>query len=415
MPAANAPRFYYGWIVVVVTALALLMSAGVRSAPGVFLLSVQEETQWSMGVISFAASMGLLVLGLTAPVGGLLIDRYGTRHVAPAALWLIGISMLLSAYVQAPWQLAVLWGGVSGIGTGIISGVLGATVATRWFVARRGLIIGLFGASTSAGLLIFAPALMLLATNLGWRTSSTVLGVLALLAIIPVAIWMRNDPADLGLTPLGAPLSTTPVRAGRADTGVMRRAVRSVEFWLLAGTFFICGATSNGIVGTHLIPFAHDHGIAQTTAAGLLALMGAMNFVGTLGSGWLTDRYDPRKLLAVYYSFRGVSLLFLPFVTEPLGLAAFAILFGLDYIATVPPTTALVADNFGRRNVGTVYGWVFCAHQVGAAMAAWGGGLARDALGSYGLAFLLAGALAMAGAILALRIQRTPKLAPLTA
>ena len=191
----------------------------------------------------------------------------------------------------------------------------------------------------------------------------------------------------------------------------MRRAVRSTEFWLLAGTFFICGATSTGLVGTHLIPFAHDHGIAQTTAAGMLALMGAMNFVGTLGSGWLTDRYDPRKLLAIYYGFRGVSLLFLPFVTEPMGLAAFAVLFGLDYIATVPPTTALVADNFGRRNVGTVYGWIFCSHQVGAALAAWSGGMARDALGDYGMAFLLAGVLAMAGALLALRINRTPALA----
>ncbi len=402
-------------MVVAVTALALLISAGVRSAPGVFLVSVQEDTQWSMGVISFAASMGLLVLGLTAPVGGLLIDRYGTRHVAPAALWLVGISMLASAYVQEPWQLAVLWGLVGGIGTGIISGVLGATVATRWFVARRGLIIGMFGASTSAGQLLFAPALMILATSLGWRTSSTMLGVLAMLAIIPVAIWMRNDPADLGLTPMGAPLTTTPVQAGGADKGVMGRALRNVEFWLLAGTFFICGATSTGIVGTHLIPYAHDHGIAQTTAAGMLALMGAMNFVGTLGSGWLTDRYDPRKLLAIYYTFRGISLLFLPFVTEPLGLGAFAILFGLDYIATVPPTTALVADNFGRRNVGTVYGWVFCAHQIGAALTAWGGGLARDALGSYGIAFLVAGALAVAGAMMALQIQRGTKVAAATA
>ena len=218
--------------------------------------------------------------------------------------------------------------------------------------------------------------------------------------------------ADVGLTPLGAPLSTTPVRAGGADKGVMGRALRNVEFWLLAGTFFICGATSTGIVGTHLIPYAHDHGIAQTTAAGMLALMGAMNFAGTLGSGWLTDRYDPRKLLAIYYSFRGISLLFLPFVTEPWGLGAFAILFGLDYIATVPPTTALVADNFGRRNVGTVYGWVFCAHQIGAALAAWGGGMARDALGSYGMAFLIAGALAVAGAMMALQIQRGAKVAP---
>ena len=407
---SNSPRLYYGWIVVGVTALALLVSAGVRSAPGVFLVPLQEDTQWSTGVISFAVSIGLLVLGLTAPVSGWLIDRFGPRLLAVIALVLISISMAASAFIQEPWQLALLWGGVSGVGTGIISGVLGATVAMRWFVARRGLVIGMFGASTSAGQLIFVPALMLAATTLGWRASSLVLSFIAMSAVLPVLLLLRNDPADLGLVPLGATPATTQPRA-RSEQGVMRRAVRSTEFWLLAGTFFICGATSTGLVGTHLIPFAHDHGIAQTTAAGMLALMGAMNFVGTLGSGWLTDRYDPRKLLAIYYGFRGVSLLFLPFVTEPMGLAAFAVLFGLDYIATVPPTTALVADNFGRRNVGTVYGWIFCSHQVGAALAAWSGGMARDALGDYGMAFLLAGALAMAGALLALRINRIPALA----
>jgi len=403
-------RFYYGWIVVAVAALTLLVSAGVRSAPGVFLVPLQEDMQWSVGVISFAVSIGLLVLGLTAPVSGWLIDRYGPRVLAIIALVLISISMAASAFIQQPWQLALLWGGISGVGTGIISGVLGATVAMRWFVARRGLVIGIFGASTSAGQLIFVPALMLAATTLGWRASSLVLSLIAMVAVLPVLLFLRNDPADVGQVPLGATPATTVPRA-RSEQGVMRRAVRSLEFWLLAGTFFICGATSSGLVGTHLIPFAHDHGIAQTTAAGMLALMGAMNFVGTLGSGWLTDRYDPRKLLAVYYGFRGISLLFLPFVTEPVGLAAFAVLFGLDYIATVPPTTALVADNFGRRNVGTVYGWVFCSHQVGAACAAWMGGLARDSFGDYGLAFFVAGTLAVAGALLALRINRTPVLA----
>ena len=406
----SSHRFYYGWVVVAVTALTLLVSAGVRSAPGVFLVPLQEDTQWSIGVISFAVSIGLLVLGLTAPVSGWFIDRYGPRRLAIIALVLISISMAASAFIQEPWQLALLWGGLSGVGTGIISGVLGATVAMRWFVARRGLVIGMFGASTSAGQLIFVPALMLAATTLGWRASSLALSLVAMVAVLPVLLFLRNDPADVGQVPFGATPATTAPRAG-AESGVMRRAVRSPVFWLLAGTFFICGATSNGLVGTHLIPFAHDHGISQTTAAGMLALMGAMNFVGTLGSGWLTDRYDPRKLLAIYYGFRGLSLLFLPFVTEPVGLAAFAVLFGLDYIATVPPTTALVADNFGRRNVGTVYGWVFCSHQVGAALAAWMGGLARDSFGDYGLAFLLAGTLAVAGALLALRISRTPVLA----
>ncbi|MBU6349666.1 MAG: MFS transporter [Chloroflexi bacterium] len=406
------PRpFFYGWIVVAATAAALLISSGVRSAPGVFLVPLQQETQWSTSVIAFAVSVGMLVLGLTAPLGGWLIDRFGPRQLAVAALVTLSTSMAASAFISSPWQLTLLWGGISGVGTGIISGVLGAAVAMRWFVAHRGLVIGIFGASTSAGQLLFVPGLMVAATTLGWRPSALFISLAAMAAVLPVLLFLRNEPADVGTLPLGA-LPTTAQHQG-SEAGIMRRALQSSEFWLLAGTFFICGATSTGLIGTHLIPHAHDHGIPQTTAAGMLALMGTMNFVGTLGSGWLTDRYDPRKLLALYYSFRGLSLLFLPFVTEPVGLAAFSILFGLDYIATVPPTTALVADHFGRRNVGTVYGWVFCSHQVGAALAAWGGGLARDTLGDYALAFLLAGLLAVAGALLSMRLGRTPLAVPL--
>jgi MFS family permease len=411
MRTTSTPPFFYGWIVVAATAAALLISSGVRSAPGVFLVPLQQETQWSTSVIAFAVSVGMLVLGLTAPLGGWLIDRFGPRQLAVAALVILSTSMAASAFISSPWQLTLLWGGVSGVGTGIISGVLGAAVAMRWFVARRGLVIGIFGASTSAGQLLFVPGLMVAATTLGWRPSALFISLAAMAAVLPVLLFLRNEPADVGTLPLGA-LPTTPQHQG-SEAGILRRALQSSEFWLLAGTFFICGATSTGLIGTHLIPHAHDHGIPQTTAAGMLALMGTMNFVGTLGSGWLTDRYDPRKLLALYYSFRGLSLLFLPFVTEPVGLAAFSILFGLDYIATVPPTTALVADHFGRRNVGTVYGWVFCSHQVGAALAAWGGGLARDTLGDYALAFLLAGLLAVAGALLSMRLGRTPLAVPL--
>lgn len=403
---------YYGWIVVAVAALVLLLSAANRSAPGVFIVPLQQETGWEMSTISLAVAIGLLVLGFTAPVSGILMDNLGPRTVTIVALLLTAAAMIASAFIQTPWQLALLWGGFSGVGTGMVASVLGVTVANRWFHERRSFVVGLFGASTSAGQLIFAPTLMIMASTIGWRWSSVALGGLALLALIPVIIWMRNEPAELGLAPLGSTqvAAAGSLRAG-VDPTVMSRAVRSSQFWLLCITFFVCGATSNGIVGTHLIPHSVDHGIAQPLAAGMLALMGGMNFVGTLASGWLTDRYDPRKLLFFYYGFRGLSLFLLPFVTEPAGLAVFAILFGLDYIATVPPTTALVADNFGRRNVGTVYGWVFCAHQIGAASAAYLGGIARDSLGDYGAAFLVAGVVAVTGALLALRIGRTPKLA----
>jgi predicted MFS family arabinose efflux permease len=291
---------------------------------------------------------------------------------------------------------------------------LGPAVANRWFVARRGLVIGIFGASLSAGQLVFVPALMAVVLTVGWRWSSVALGLMALVAIIPVLIFLRDDPADMGLAPYGA---TTGQGATRptVDPNVMQRAVKAPEFWLLAATFFVCGATSNGLIGTHLIPHAADHGIPQATAAGMLALMGAMNFVGTIASGWLTDKYDPRKLLCIYYGFRGLSLFLLPYVSGVFGLSVFAIMFGLDYIATVPPTTALVADTFGRRNVGTVYGWVFCSHQVGAALAAWLGGVTRDMFGDYLLAFLVAGAIAMIAAMLSLQIRHTPKAVPVTA
>jgi predicted MFS family arabinose efflux permease len=323
--------------------------------------------------------------------------------------------MLLSLQVSQPWHLVLVWGVLSGIGTGMVGSVLSAAVASRWFIARRGLVVGIFGAAISAGQLIFVPLLMTLSSRIGWQASSVVLGCISLGLLLP-ALLLRDDPADLGLRPYGATDDALLVRAAGAESGVMRRALGSSTFWLLAGTFFVCGATSNGLIGTHLIPYAVECGIPSEAAASSLALLGMMNFIGTICSGWLTDRYDPRKLLFVFYSFRGLSLLLLPFVNTPLGLAVFASIFGLDYIATVPPTTALIADRFGRRNVGIVYGWVFCAHQIGAAAAAWLGGLARDQFGNYTAAFLAAGIIAITAGLLALTIRAAaPRLQAATA
>lgn len=394
-----------------IVALSLVVAAGVRSAPGVFLVPVQNEMGWSRADISFAVSVGLVIFGLTAPLSGRLIDTFGPRKVMVVGLLVVGVSMAMGALVMQLWQLNAIWGVLSGVGTGVVGSVLGATVANRWFVARRGLITGIFGAATSAGQLVFVPALTQLAVNFGWRNASIVLGLIAIALIVPTVILMRNDPADVKVLPLGATAATNLVKSV-ADPEIMKRAVHTPEFWLLAGTFFVCGATSNGLIGTHFIAHAVDCGIPQVMAASTLAMMGMFNFVGTIASGWLTDRIDPRKLLAVYYSFRGLSLLLLPFVTDPLGLNVFAILFGLDYIATVPPTTALVADKFGRKNVGTVYGWVFCAHMIGAAAASWLGGITRDALGAYTVAFLVAGVIAIMAGALALVIRRTTKIQP---
>jgi sugar phosphate permease len=336
------------------------------------------------------------------------MQRFGVRNVAIVSLVITAVSMVFSSLVKTVWQLDLTFGLMSGLGTGLVASVLGATVANRWFIEKRGLVTGIFGASTSAGQLIFVPLLVALAAGLGWRTASLVIAGIAVVIVLPVIFLMRDDPADLGLKPLGANNDAPFIRVS-SEQGVMAKAVRSTDFWLLAVTFFVCGATSNGLIGNHLIPHAVEHGLTQPVAAGIYALMGAFNFVGTIASGWLTDRYDPRRLLMTYYGFRGLSLLLLPFVHDVAGLSVFAVMFGLDYIATVPPTTALVADTFGRRNVGVVYGWVFASHQLGAALAGWLAAVARERFGDYGLAFLVAGSIAIAAALLSLGIRRVSK------
>ncbi|MBZ9752092.1 MFS transporter [Deinococcus sp. HMF7604] len=404
-PSTSRPGLFYGWIVVAVAALVLLLSAGARSAPGVFLLPMQSDLGLNRTVLSFAASLGLIMFGLGGPLSGALMDRFGPRRVTAAGLLLIAASFGASALIHTAWQLHLVWGVLSGLGTGIVGSVLGATIANRWFVTGRGLVMGLFGAAGSAGQLLFLPLLTAMAGALGWRQSAVIIGGLALATLIPAAALLRDQPTEVGAQPLGLkPGEQAP--SVRPDPGVMRQAVRSGQFWLLALTFFVCGATSNGLIGMHFIAYCTEAGLTAGYAAGMLALMGAFNFAGTIASGWLTDRYDPRLLLGAYYAFRGVSLALLLFIPPGAGLVAFAVLFGLDYIATVPPTTALVADKFGRGNVGTVYGWVFCAHMVGAALAAWLGGVARDALGSYGVAFIVAALLSLAAAALTQGIGR---------
>ena len=408
---SGGQRFHYGWVVVAVTVLAIVVASAERSAPGVLIPAIKEDLGWSRAVISLAVSIGLILYGFASPVIGSFLDRFGPKRLMVAGLILIAFSTGVGAVMQAEWQLILAWGVLSGIGTGMISAVLGATVANRWFVERRGLVLGIFGGAISIGQLIFVPFLMWMVTGAGWRAAVVALAAVALLCLIPVLLFMRDDPAEVGLRPFGAAASVAPVApAGRPAPagGIARRAARTPEFWLLAGSFFICGATSNGLVGVHFVSHALDHGIADGTAAGALALMGAMTFVGTIFSGWLTDRHDPRKLLACYYTFRGLSLFLLPSVTSFQGLAVFAIVFGLDYIATVPPTSTLTADIFGRRNVGAVFGWIFAAHQIGAASAAFLAGVARDALGDFGPAFIAGGALSITGGLMALRVSPEP-------
>jgi sugar phosphate permease len=398
--------FFYGWVVVAVTAIVLLVTAGVRAAPGAFLLQMQQEPGWSTGALSFAIAVGLLTYGLSGPISGRLMAMIGTRGVTILSLGLTAGALGVSAVAHEIWQMTIFFGMLSGLSSGLVASILGPTIANRWFLKDRGLVVGILGASVSAGQLIFFPLLTGLAVGAGWRVGALVLGGITLVLIVPVLVWMRDDPADKGLTPRGSVAGAPVLAAPRADPGVMRRAVRSSDFWFLATTFFVCGATSNGPIGIHFITHAVEHGFTAGVAAEALAVMGLFNFVGTIASGWLTDRRDPRKLLLIYYGFRGVSLLFLPFVHDSMGIVFFSVLFGLDYIATVPPTVALVADAFGRQNVGIVYGWVYAAHQLGAAVAAFVAGIVREHVGDYSAAFVAAGWIAIVAGFAALAIKR---------
>ncbi len=399
-------RLFYGWIVVLVTVPVLMVAAGMRAAPGAWLVPMRLDLGWSIASLSFAGAIGMLVFGFSGPVAGAWIQRFGIRPVVGGSLLVSALAMAVSSQLQTQWQLYLVFGLLSGLATGMVGSVLGAVVSNRWFIRHRGLVVGMMGAATSAGQLVFFPLLTGWAVSFGWRTAALLLAGACLVLIPPFLLLMRGLPAQLGLEPLGGTALNRPPPA-RPAREIMAVALRSPVFWLLCATFFVCGATSSGLVGQHFIPHSVDHGFSEMTAAGTLAIIGAFNFVGTIASGWLTDRFDPRKLLLAYYVLRGLSLLALPFIQDHAGMLFFAVLFGLDYIATVPPTIALAADTFGRNNAGVVYGWVFASHQVGAFVAAWGAGLLRDSLGDYAMAFFIAGGLAVIAGLMALLIRRT--------
>ncbi|WP_186419719.1 MFS transporter [Bosea sp. CS1GBMeth4] len=403
LAAALARRgIHYGWAVAAVTFLTMLVTAGAVGAPGVLILPLQREFGWATSEISSALAVRLLLFGLMAPFAAAFMNRFGVRPVALVALSLIAASILGSFVMTQLWQLVLLWGFVLGFGTGLTAMVLGATVATRWFAQRRGLVVGLLTASTATGQLVFLPLLAALTEQVGWRVAMTfVLGMIALAALAVLAL-MRDRPADLGLSPYGgtqivpAPAQATSLAAMLASPLVaLRDAAKTGTFWILFGTFFVCGASTNGLVQTHFVALCGDYGMAAVTAASVLAVIGIFDFLGTVGSGWLSDRYDSRWLLFWYYGLRGLSLLFLPFTDFSFyGLSIFAIFYGLDWVATVPPTIKIAADRFGEKAT-LVFGWVFTGHQLGAAFAAYGAGFSRTVYDSYLPAFFIAGALCL--------------------
>ena len=401
-------RVHYAAIVAVVTFLVLLASAGVRAAPGVLIRPLEADFGWDRTSISFAIAVSIFAFGLGAPLGGGLIDRFGPRKVMLGGLVLIVAGLLPLVAMTELWQLHLFWGVITGIGTGAVSSVLGATIALRWFRSHRGIVIGAFSAAASAGQLIFIPNLQLITLSNGWQAAIAVMAIALAILIVPALLLMRDRPEDVGQRAFGATEDAAAEAADAAEalrTTSLRDAARTRDFWLLAGSFFICGYTSNGLIGTHLIPHAVEHGFTEVAAAGAVALMGTMNIVGTLASGWLTDRFDNRRLLAAYYGFRAISIAALPFIIEFPQLLLFAIVYGLDWIATVPPTANLTARIYGRGSLGTIYGWIFFSHMVGAALAAFLGGFFHDVLGDYHAIFISATLIGLIAVLLSLRIS----------
>jgi sugar phosphate permease len=405
-------RLYYGWIITAVTFLALLATAGMRSTPGVLIVPFEHEFGWSTATISLAVSINLVLYGLSSPFSAACIERFGVKTVMLAGLLLVAIASGLTTVMRTPWELDLLWGIMVGLATGSISSVLGAMVANRWFTKRRGFVTGLLTASNAAGQLVFLPLLASLVVSDGWRVASLAVAGSALLIVPIVAVLMRERPQDIGLLPYGAeadvPVEEKQENPLAATFGGLWRGLHSLDFWLLSGSFFICGLTTNGLIGTHLIPAAMDHGIPEVTAASLLAVIGIFDLIGTTVSGWLSDRLDNRVLLCWYYALRGLSLLWLPYAlgSSYLYLAVFVIFYGLDWVATVPPTARLTADRFGKNTMGVIYGWIFAAHQLGAATAAFGAGILRTWLGNYQVTFLLGGLFCLLAAGMVIRIGR---------
>lgn len=404
---------HYAWVIVGITLVTLMAAQAVRAAPGVIIVPLEREFGWDRAAISLSVGVSLLAFGLGGPLGGFFLDRFGPRRVLVAGLILISGGLGALLVMSELWQLYLAWGLVIGIGTGAAGQVASAAIAQRWFRTHRGVIVGLFGGATSAGQLIFVPAMAAATEASGWRAAIVLLLGAALLVIVPLAVLMRDRPSDVGQRAVGEGETLTAAeRADDARRTPLRDALRRREFWLLAASFFVCGYTSNGLIGTHLIPHAVEHGFTTVQAAGAFSLLGALNIFGTLASGWLTDRYDNRKLLAAYYGFRALSLLALPVIYEMQGLILFAIVYGLDWIATVPPTVNLTASIFGRASVGTLYGWIWFSHMVGAALAAYAGGFFRVLLGDYHLMFVSAAVMGFIAVALVSRIPQSGRPVP---
>ena len=410
-------RIHPAWFAAGVTFLTLVANAGFRSAPSVLIIPLQDAFGWSRADISLAVSVNVLLFGLTAPFAAALMERFGIRRVVMCAEAVVGLGALATIYIQKPWHLVALWGVVVGIGTGSMALVFAATVANRWFIKRKGLVIGGLTAASATGQLIFLPGLSWLAVHHGWKSVSLIVGSASLIMVPIIFLFLKESPKHIGHTPYGADHSyeypsILKTNAARLAIDTLKQSLPKKDFWYLVGSFFVCGLSTSGLIGTHLIAAGHDHGMSEVVGASLLALIGVFDVIGTICSGWLTDRIDPRKLLFFYYFFRGVSLFLLPsilFASVHPSTLVFVIFYGLDWVATVPPTILLCRTVLGPEKGTVVYGWVFASHQIGGAIAAYGAALARVKFGDYSLAFYTAGILCVITSYFVLKIGRDKK------
>jgi len=410
-------KIHPAWIVASITFATLFATAGLRSAPSVLILPLEEDFGWRRDVISLAVAINVLLYGFTAPFAAALMERFTIRKVVMAALFTVGTGALLTIWMSQSWHLMLLWGVVVGVGTGSMALVFAATIANRWFVKKRGLVVGILTAAAASGQLVFLPGLSKLAQDPGWRASSLVIALAAYLMVPLIYLFLKEDPQSIGTTPYGAETNWTPPtfekgNAAKVAIQTLKDASKVRNFWFLVGSFFVCGLSTSGLIGTHFIPAAHDHGMPTVTAASLLALIGVFDVVGTIFSGYLTDRIDPRKLLFFYYLLRGLSLFLLPsilFSTLHPSTLVFIIFYGLDWVATVPPTVLLCRQVLTPEKGAIIYGWVFAAHQVGGAIAAFGAAVLRIKFGDYAAAFYITGILCVITSYFVLQITLKEK------
>jgi predicted MFS family arabinose efflux permease len=408
------PRFHYAWLALGITFVVMLITAGTRATPSVMMVPLEHAFGWNRATVSLALSINLALFGLMGPFSAAAMLRFGLRRTVLFALSVLAISIGLSSLMTQSWQLWLIWGLTVGCASGVTAMTLGATVVNRWFTKRRGLAMGILTASSATGQLVFLPLLAFIVEHYGWRPVVLTVAGGAALTVPLVYLLLPERPASVALAlygePTDAPLLTehsnhNPIAIA---FGALARAVKVPDFWLLFFSFFVCGASTNGYIGTHFIAMCGDYGISEVGGASILAAMGVLDLIGTTLSGWMSDRFNNRVLLFCYYGLRGLALIYLPYAFgfTYFGLPIFGLFYGLDWVATVPPTVRLTNDVFGRQDAPIVFGWVVAGHQLGAACAALVGGMLRNSLGSYTVATMLSGGLCLIAAIMVLRIHR---------